>query len=97
MKNIKRRAYETLNAIVSLGLNLIDMIYNQRHFLQHSLTNGIVKVEPLENEEYEMKHLSKNALIDAYYQAREMKLDNNFLTLLKEELNRRGINFYKLK
>ncbi|MGY0691285.1 sporulation histidine kinase inhibitor Sda [Virgibacillus sp. FSP13] len=44
-----------------------------------------------------MQCLSDNALLDAYFKALELKLDRDFLNLLTDELNRRGIAFEKLQ
>ncbi|WP_106496114.1 sporulation histidine kinase inhibitor Sda [Lentibacillus sp. Marseille-P4043] len=44
-----------------------------------------------------MQCLSDNALLDAYFKALELKLDSDFLNLLTDELNRRGIAFDKLQ
>lgn len=40
--------------------------------------------------------LSNNILINSYNQAKKLKLDSQFIKMLKEELQRRSINIYNI-
>jgi len=39
-----------------------------------------------------MENLSDDTLLDAYFKAIKLKLNNDFIRILKEEIDKRGLN-----
>ncbi|WP_082684218.1 sporulation histidine kinase inhibitor Sda [Lentibacillus amyloliquefaciens] len=40
-----------------------------------------------------MEHLSNESLLEAYYQSKKLQLEEEFINIIKDELNKRSISF----